>query len=80
MWSELALKTKQEAGSWVWLCVDGSTVPLSTRLKDSDVQRAVSEGRDARNIFKVLTKNRYYPLWHKLGEYDAYEGTSVLFS
>lgn len=71
---------KQKAGGWLAECVDGSTVPLSTRLTDNDVKQAVNSWRDVRSIFKVIAGNRFVPLGHKLGWYTAYEGTSVLFS
>jgi len=71
---------KQSAGGWVGYCPDGSTVSLSTRMTDNDVFTARKQNWHANNIWKVMTKNRYIPLGHKLGDYTAYEGTSVLFS
>ena len=65
---------------WTGECLDGSTVSLVSPRSDGDIQTAVSKANwHCNNIFKIKTWNRYTPLGHKLGDYTAYEGTSVLF-
>lgn len=71
--------TKQKEGWWLGELLDGSTVPLATWMTDSAIKVAVAQKRDARNIFKILTRNRYYAVGHPLGDYDAYEGTTIIF-
>ena len=65
---------------WTGELLDGTTVPLVSPRSDGDIQTAVSKANwHCNNIFKIKTDNRYIPLWHPLGGYTAYEGTTVVF-
>ena len=70
---------KQPAGGWVGHTTDGETVSLSTWMTDNDVFTARKQNWHANNIWKVMSINRFVPLGHKLADYTAYEGTSVVF-
>lgn len=71
-------KIYKENTSWLGECVDGEVVSVSTWLPDTDVQFAVKQWMSVKNIFKLRNGNKYYPLGHKLGGYDVYDGTVVL--
>lgn len=61
------------------LCVDGESVALSTRLKETDLMYAFSLAKwNINNIFKVNIGNKTYPLGHKLWGYNSYEWTTIL--